>query len=193
MLQYCRTVSKDSKAARKLIKSYFDRSKFSDQLDALREKDSNYANAAEIFRGVKDYEDAERLYWETRRLLDEIAREDWSFISVFSEIYSGRDKLTPAVAKILELLRKPPQSLNFYAEDVIRLLIWIFDQTKGAHFQRRDFVSHLLKNAYADDSTREASLDMLDAISNERDLNGLDLDILNIQMERLLNVTQQRN
>jgi ATP-dependent DNA helicase RecQ len=193
MLQYCRTVSKDSKAARKLITSYFDRSKFSDQLDGLREKESSYATAAHIFRRVEDYEDAERLYWETRRLLDELPREDWSFISVFSEIYSGRDNRDDAVAKILELLRNPPQSLNYHAEDVIRLLLWVFDQTQGAHFQRKDFISHLVKEAYADESTRKGSLEMLAVIADKRDLNGLDLDILNIQMERLLNVAQQRN
>ena len=191
MLQYCRTVSKDSKSARRLITSYFDRSKFSDQLDALSEQQSSYENAAQIFRKVKDYEDAERLYWETRRLLDELPREDWSFISAFAEIYAGRNELDQAVSKILDLLKNPPQKLEYHAEDVIRLLLWVFDQTKEMHYQPIDFISHLLSKAYADNSTRPASLKMLTCIADRNDLDRIDEDILNLQMERLLYVAQQ--
>jgi hypothetical protein len=191
MLEYCRTVAKDSGSARKLIVSYFDRSKFSDELDTLREEKSSYALAANVFRRVEDYEDAERLYWETRRLLDELPREDWSFISIFSEIYAGRDSQAKAIGKILDLLRNPPQVTEYYWADLIELLLWVFDQTKGAHYKRKDFISQLLREAYADSSTRTAALEMLEVISEKRDLAGLDQDILNLQMERLLHVTQQ--
>lgn len=194
MLQYCRQVAKKPKDARKLICSYFDRSeKFSDKLDELRKLQSNYGNAAVVLKRIEDYEDAEQLYWETRRLLDELPREDWLFISSLAEIYTGRNDLDTEKAKIMRLLQNPPEVRADYAANLMRSLLWVFAETKRRSKKVKEPLSQILHDAYNGESTRAAALEMLAVIMEESDIKGFDQEIFNLQMERLLNVAQQNN
>ena len=194
MLQYCRQVAKKPMDARKLICSYFDRSeKFSDKLDELRDLQSNYGNATVVLKRIKDYEDAEQLYWETRRLLDELSREDWLFISTLAEIYLGRDSIDAECAKIMHLLQNPPEVRVNHAANLMRSLLWVFAETTRAQKIRKDIVSRILCDAYNSESTRAAAMEMLTVIVEESDIDEVDQEIFNLQMERLLNVAQQNN
>lgn len=194
MLQYCRQVAKKPKDARKLICSYFDRSdKFSDKLDELRKLQSNYGNAAVVLKRIEDYEDAEQLYWETRRLLDELPREDWLFISSLAEIYTGRDDLDTEIAKIMRLLQNPPEVRADYAANLMRSLLWVFAETKRRTKKVNESLSQILHEAYNQESTRAAALEMLAVVVEEYGIQGVDEEIFNLQMERLLNVAQQNN
>lgn len=194
MLQYCRQVAKKPKDARKLICSYFDRSeKFSDKLDELRKLQSNYGNATVVLKRIEDYEDAEQLYWETRRLLDELPREDWLFISSLAEIYTGRDDLDTEKAKIMRLLQNPPEVRADYAANLMRSLLWVFAETKRRSKKVKESLSQILHDAYNGESTRAAAMEMLAVVVEESDIQGFDQEIFNLQMERLLNVAQQNN
>ena len=45
---------------------------------------------------VEGYDDAEHLYWETRRLLDERFRADWAAVNLYAVIYREKNVSVPS-------------------------------------------------------------------------------------------------
>jgi ATP-dependent DNA helicase RecQ len=88
MLRFCTQPDTSSDQLRATIKAYFDRNpKFSDKLDSMVDSLPEISRVLEVLETVEDFNDAEHLYWETRRLLDERFRGDWALVNIYSMLY----------------------------------------------------------------------------------------------------------
>lgn len=113
MRKYCTEEDTSSDHLRKMVRAYFDRSRFSDLLDAMANTIPDYQNAQNIITMIENFDDVERLFWETRRLLDERYRPDWAAINLFTILYRERE-ITPitekAFGEMVESLRNDPDA-----------------------------------------------------------------------------------
>lgn len=194
MLRYCRLAEKDQKHAGEFIKRYFDRSTFSDDLEAMRENVPSLTRAKELLIKIRDYEDAEQLFWETRRLLDELPRADWSFVSVFAEIYCGRNTLEESIGKLIQCMTEYTEVSTRDSGQFIEAAIWIMNETKGGLFDPQEFLKGLILTAYQNELTREIAINMIESEEMQRSESFhlvISEALLNIQMERLLYVAKQ--
>jgi len=194
MVEYCRSASKEPEKARQIIRNYFDRSKFSDRLEQLRDLKPSLREALKIFRTVQNYEDSEQLFWETRRLLDEVYRPDWSFLSVGAELYSGRESMESGVKKLIHCLKQDPELACDQAGAVIEAVIWIAEETKRRHFKAEAFISRLVKEAYDLEAMRYFCLNAIESVelsANEKLKKDISDKIFKLQMERLLYVAKR--
>jgi len=91
MVSFCNEEKRDPETLRNRIKAYFDTSeKFSKGLMAIEQLEPSFPPVMELLDRVDDFNDAETLYWETRRLLDERFRIDWAAASLFAIAYRER-------------------------------------------------------------------------------------------------------
>ena len=91
MISYCNEADTSPERLRARIRAYFDSSeKFSEGLHAMAEETPNFNAVAALLDKVEGYDDAEHLYWETRRLLDERFRPDWAAANLFAIAYRER-------------------------------------------------------------------------------------------------------
>lgn len=85
--EFCRQARDDEAKASQIIRDYFDRSRFSTELLAMREEEPNYTKVVELLASVTEHAEAEQLFWETGRLLSETQRADWQLIRASARIY----------------------------------------------------------------------------------------------------------
>jgi hypothetical protein len=104
MRRYCTEEDTSSDHLRKMVRAYFDRSKFSDLLDAMANTTPDYRNAQKIIIMIENFDDVERLFWETRRLLDERYRPDWAAINLFTILYREREATRTTEDAFLEMV-----------------------------------------------------------------------------------------
>jgi len=104
MRRYCTEADTSSDHLRKMVQAYFDRSKFSDLLDAMANMTPDYRSVQTIILMIKNFDDIERLFWETRRLLDERYRADWAAINLFTILYRERIITTTTESAFLEMV-----------------------------------------------------------------------------------------
>lgn len=90
MRNYCTTENPTPERLRNIVRSYFDRSQFSERIEAMADIEFDFASVSSVISDIADYDDAERLYWEIRRSLDERYRLDWAMINIYSVIYRER-------------------------------------------------------------------------------------------------------
>ncbi len=91
MVSFCSEGDLSPERIRARIRSYFDRSeKFSDTLAAMTHSELSIEQLNELVSRISGFDDAEQLYWETRRLLDERFRSDWAFANLYSIAYRER-------------------------------------------------------------------------------------------------------
>lgn len=198
MLTFCRRAAKKPKTAREIIRRYFDRSEFSELLEKMRESPVSLFGAIDVLKKIKNYEDAEQLFWDTRRLIDEGMRADWYFISIFSEAYCGRDNLDAAVKKVVVFILKNPNLASEYSGQIVEAVLWIAQATRERHYQKKSFLLELIQSTYEqgsnDSSLRQIALDMIESSELKEDLKiqeAISQQIFNTQLERLLYVTKQ--
>ncbi len=104
IVTFCRDTDLAPEAIRRRMKAFFDRHpKFSDRLDAIAESEPDIEAANEIVQLIEGNDDAEHLYWETRRLLDERFRADWASINLSAMLYR-ETSLSPASLFLFEQL-----------------------------------------------------------------------------------------
>ena len=88
MVSFCNEADTCPERLRERVRAYFDTSeKFSDDLLAMTGVAPNPSSVSELLSRVDGYDDADRLYWETRRLLDERFRPDWVAVSLYCIAY----------------------------------------------------------------------------------------------------------
>ncbi len=88
MVVFCNEEDRSPERLRARIKAYFDESpKFSRKLLAMREGLPAISRVVELLDKIEGFDDVERLYWETRRLLDESPRPDWAAINLYTIAY----------------------------------------------------------------------------------------------------------
>jgi hypothetical protein len=119
IVTFCRDQDLSPEAVRRRLKAFFDRNpKFSDQLDAMADMQPAIKGVIEVSKLVEGYDDAEHLYWETRRLLDERYRADWAAINLYAVLFrekvlseSGRFLLQQIVDELRERLSVSAQRI----------------------------------------------------------------------------------
>ncbi|MBP7898692.1 DEAD/DEAH box helicase [Candidatus Gracilibacteria bacterium] len=109
MWKYCKTPQADSDSLKRIISAYFDRSQFSDDLDAMAEKIVSYDSVLKVIKNIEGVDDIERLYWETSRLLDERYRADWATINLYSILAREGSLNSSMFIKIVDALNNDPQ------------------------------------------------------------------------------------
>ena len=104
IVDFCRDDDLSPEAIRRRMRAFFDRHpKFSDRLDAIADGETDIKAANEIVQLIEGNDDAEHLYWETRRLLDERFRADWAAISLSAKMYREKT-LSPSSQFLFEQL-----------------------------------------------------------------------------------------
>jgi len=112
MVSYCNEEDTSPEVLRTRIISYFDSSKFSEKLANMANVSPSLDAVQTTLEQIEGFDDVERLYWETRRLLDERFRPDWAAINLFSVLYrekSASDSALRLLHKMVQSLREDPQ------------------------------------------------------------------------------------
>ena len=103
MVSFCNETDTSPERLRERIRSYFDRSeKFSDGLLGMADVAPEFAAVAVLLDRVEGFDDAEHLYGETRRLLDERFRPDWAAANMFAIAYRERAKFSDTFMRLLD-------------------------------------------------------------------------------------------
>jgi hypothetical protein len=101
MVSYCTQDEKTPERLRAAIRSYFDRSEaFSDGLAAMAKQRISFDPVIELLDKAKRVDDAEQLYWETRRLLDERFRADWATANLFAMLFRQRGAVSDSTLQL---------------------------------------------------------------------------------------------
>jgi hypothetical protein len=123
MLRFCTQEDTSSEQLRSTIKAYFDRNpKFSDKLDGMANAPPEIARILEVLETVEDFNDAEHLYWETRRLLDERFRGDWAMVNVYSMLYREQNISEEVLRLLSETIRWFIDEHKATTDDIVSFL-----------------------------------------------------------------------
>jgi hypothetical protein len=108
------------------IKDYFDNSeKFSKSLKTMGEIQPEFGDVKIVLDKINEFDDAEQIYWETRRLLDERFRSDWAIINLYAVAYREKGEC----------------SENFY-----RLFGVMIENIRNEKTNKHDFVEGFLSS-----------------------------------------------
>jgi hypothetical protein len=103
MVSYCNEPDTSPERLRARVRAYFDTSeKFSDGLLAMADATPDFAAVVALLDKVEGFDDAEHLYWETRRLLDERFRPDWAAANLFAIAYRERASCSDTFMRLLD-------------------------------------------------------------------------------------------
>ena len=113
VIEFCKQTNADPELLRTRLNAYFDTSRFTKSLMDMAEHAPNIDAVADLLRGIEQFDDAEHLYWETRRLLDERYRMDWAAVSLyavaFRESAIGSDTFMRLLDEMIKGLREDEQ------------------------------------------------------------------------------------
>jgi len=124
MWNYCNVEDASSEHLRKIIQAYFDRSEFSDLLEAMANAAPDDSGVRKIGSMIKTVDDIERLYWETRRLLDERYRPDWAALNLYAILYREKSITDTSYATFLEMVNSLRNELR--DEENVQAFILVF-------------------------------------------------------------------
>lgn len=103
MVAYCNEADTSPERLRARVRAYFDTSeKFSEGLLAMADASPDFAAVGVLLDKVEGFDDAEHLYWETRRLLDERFRPDWAAANLFAIAYRERASCSDTFMRLLD-------------------------------------------------------------------------------------------
>lgn len=105
MVSYCNEQDTSPERLRARVRAYFDSSeKFSDGLVKMSDSVVDFATVSALLDRVEGFDDAEHLYWETRRLLDVQFRPDWAAVNLFAIAYRERAAFSDMFIQLLDNL-----------------------------------------------------------------------------------------
>jgi len=91
MVNFCNEKDTSPEKLRARVRAYFDTSeRFSAGLMAMADIAPDFTAVEALLNRVEGFDDAEHLYYETRRLLDERSRPDWAAANLFAIAYRER-------------------------------------------------------------------------------------------------------
>lgn len=134
-------------AIRRRMKAFFDRNpKFSDRLDAMADGELDIKDVNDIIQLIEGYDDAEHLYWETRRLLDERFRADWAAINLSAIVY--REETLSATSRYLfeQIVDELRDRISSNAQ--LNFLTKFFDGLKFLNYSSSDSVWETLIHGF---------------------------------------------
>ncbi|MBT5034175.1 MAG: hypothetical protein HOM51_06600, partial [Rhodospirillaceae bacterium] len=196
IVTFCRDADLSPEAIRRRMRAFFDRHpKFSDPLDAIGEKELDVEAANEIVQLIEGYDDAEHLYWETRRLLDERFRADWATINLSAMTYREKT-LSPSSQFLFEQLVTELRDLVPFDQQVT-FLTSFFNNLKIIDSYLNESVWEILIYGFFDSLYSRYKLEYLpviDALSCEPEVEERIRAPIGIkQMEELLNVVKSQH
>ncbi len=193
MWEYCSNPDTDSDTLRGILVSYFDRSvKFSDLLDSMIGTVPIFSKVEEILSKIESYEDADRLYWETSRLLaTNVFRADFATINLFAKLF--RERLAADVGpinlrfkEIIDSLHQDPQTTGNKTKIFIHGLLSSFVRLDSNENRSTEIIGRFYEILY--DNYGLDYLPEVDDIPVEDSVKEiLKLRILSKQLEKLLN------
>ena len=123
---FCRETDQSPEMIRSRMKAFFDRNpKFSDRLDEMASEEVSIDAVLIIIDLIEGYDDAEHLFWETRRLLDERFRADWAALNLYSTIYREKAISRNAQVTFEQMLTEIEQRLS--ADLGVNFLVGFFN------------------------------------------------------------------
>lgn len=103
MVSYCNEPDNAPERLRARIRAYFDSSeKFSEGLMRMADVAPDFSAVSVLLDRVDSFDDAEQLYWETRRLLDERFRPDWAAANLFSIVHREKGACSDPFLRLFE-------------------------------------------------------------------------------------------
>ncbi len=112
IVTFCRDADQSPAMIRNRLKAFFDRNpKFSDRLDEMAAAPPLFASVDTVLQLIEGYDDAEHLYWETRRHLDERLRADWASINLYVAIFRERSLSAASITLFQQLMEDLRQQL----------------------------------------------------------------------------------
>ena len=120
MLNFCNEKDTSPGALKSRIVSYFDYSeKFSNTLQLMAQGNPKIDLIKEVCKKVESFSDADTLFYETRRYLDERLRPDWEAANMFALVFREGGKFSDSYARGLEsLIDQLSQSYNFSQQQI---------------------------------------------------------------------------
>lgn len=115
MVSFCNEEDTSPEQLSTRIRAYFDSSKFSEKLADMSNVSPSLGAVQKILDQIEGFDDVERLYWETRRLLGERFRPDWAAINLFTILYrekTASDSALRLLHEMVQSLRNDPQVDN---------------------------------------------------------------------------------
>jgi ATP-dependent DNA helicase RecQ len=193
---FCRETDQSPEVVRTRMKAFFDRNpKFSDRLDEMASEEVSIDAVMIIIDLIEGYDDAEHLFWETRRLLDERFRADWAALNLYAIIYREKAISRNAQVTFEQLLTEIEQRLS--AELGVKLLVEFFNGVNALDETLNASVSDIVMPPLFEmlyKRTQVLCLEVLDGVACNEDvklqLRGL---IAVFQMEGLLNVVKLKH
>ena len=126
VVSFCNEKDTGPDRLRTRIKDYFDNSeKFSKSLKTMGEIQPEFGDVKIVLDKINEFDDAEQIYWETRRLLDERFRSDWAIINLYAVAYREKGEC----------------SENFY-----RLFGVMIENIRNEKTNKHDFVEGFLSS-----------------------------------------------
>jgi hypothetical protein len=155
---FCRdAAAADEERAAAIIRDYFDRSRFTQELLAMRGQEPDYQRVASLLATLSENAEAEQLFWETSRLLSETERADWILIRAAAKVFLGRGgEQTTA-----ELHQAAVTHGRGFLDGVCLGFARLVSTTRMPAWQ--DTLAALLFSCYDDSGLREACLAVVSA------------------------------
>jgi len=142
MVGYCNERDTSPAQLRARVKFYFDSSeKFSKGLERMADIALDFVAVSDLLERVEGFDDADRLYWETRRLLDERFRPGWATANLFASVFRERGTFSDSFKgrwdDMVTRLTVARQSPDDTAADFLRSFL--------------NYLWHRLHNVFGDD------------------------------------------
>lgn len=198
MVNFCNEKDTGSERLRSRIVAYFNSSeKYSEILLQMANSQLVIPSVIEIIKKVDDFEDAELLYYETRRLLDERLRPDWLAVNIFALIFREKGQFSKTIGSyLLDLRRELANEPGFDDAKVHEFITVFLSQIRRLDniFEEElsfSFISHcIIQLAENVDKSYLATTSHLDLPEDER--SRIELLIANYQVKEILNAHYSR-
>ena len=127
---FCNAEDLDPKAIRQRLIAYFDGSpKFSAALAEERLVEAESTALEELLDQVESYHDAEQLFWEARRLLDERWTPGWATAALFADLYRrGEPDASTSAAPLRTFMAQLDDRGEIPVDRVITLLEFVMER-----------------------------------------------------------------
>lgn len=193
---FCREKDLSPESIRRRMKAFFDRNpKFSDKLEGMAQREIDIGSSLEILSLIEGYDDAEHLYWETRRLLDERFRADWAAVSLYSLIYREGSIPRSSYPILEQIFREIDQRLSPERADdfLVRFINGIASLDRALQTSvSASVIPALTELLYVDN--RERCIRVLNGVSCDDSLKSRMRAMISAkQVEEIINVVRRKH
>lgn len=194
MVTYCNEKDTSPDQLRARVRAYFDSSeKFSEGLLEMADGTAVFTVVAALLDRVEAFDDAEHLYWETRRLLDERFRADWAAANLFAISYRERGAFSDTFMRLFDDmvadLKGDKSTANEFLDGFMTYLCRL-DKIFGEQVSG-SLLADCMGRLY--ERQRLVYLGLIDQINVPADVRDLmRLQVVNLQVKEIINADYSR-